>query len=154
MTEFEGIYRANVEAVFRFVQRMVGRREVAEDITGDVFVKLYEDFDRMEKDQVVAWLYTVARNRVTDYWRKRAVEQRHAQTTAPDPATPPQEPDYHLFQNKALKPVHRVCLSLRYVYGMDRPEISQYTGLNDNQVKSCLQYARRLLRAQLAKDAT
>ena len=151
MNEFEDIYRTNAEAIFRFVQRSVGRRDIAEEITGDVFVTLFENFEQTEKDQVVAWLYTVARNRATDYWRKRVVEQRHAQTVASDPVTSQPEIE-DLFDNKALKPVHRVCLTLRYVYGMDRPEIARYTGLTDNQVKSCLQYARHLLRGQLLKE--
>ena len=51
--------------------------------------------------------------------------------------------------NKALKPVHRVCLILRYVHGMERGEIARETGLSETQVKGHLQYGRRLLRQQL-----
>ena len=53
MTEFEDIYRTNVEAAFRFIQRSVGRRDIAEKIASDVFVTLLENFEQMEKDQAV-----------------------------------------------------------------------------------------------------
>ena len=149
MKGFEEIYQENVEAIFRFILRSVGRRDVAEDITGDVFVTLFENFDRMEKDQVVSWLYTVAKNRSVDYWRRKSLEDRHAQTLETAASSGQPETGELLFENKSLKPIHRVCLTLRYVHGMDRTEISRETGLSDNQVKSCLQYARHLLRQQL-----
>jgi DNA-directed RNA polymerase specialized sigma24 family protein len=42
-----------------------------------------------------------------------------------------------------------MCLELRYGCGLTRSEIATHTGLTDNQVKSCLQYGLRLLRAAL-----
>ena len=149
MKGFEEIYQKNVEAIFRFILRSVGRRDVAEDITGDVFVTLFENLDRMDRDQVVSWLYTVAKNRSVDYWRRKNLEERHAQSLETAAAVGQPEMGELLFENKSLKPIHRVCLTLRYVHGMDRSEISRETGLSDNQVKSCLQYARHLLRQQL-----
>jgi RNA polymerase sigma-70 factor (ECF subfamily) len=52
---------------------------------------------------------------------------------------------------KALKPVHRACLILRYVHGMDRSEIATRLGLRENQVKGHLQYALTLLRRELER---
>ena len=57
-----------------------------------------------------------------------------------------------LLENKALKPVHRVCLILRYVHGMSREEIAIRLGMTDNQVKGTLQYALELLRQQTAAN--
>jgi len=149
MGEFEELYRKHVDAVFRYSLHCVGRREIAEEITGDAFLALYRNLDRIGEAQLPAWLFTVAKNRATDYWRHCAVEERYA-GMATEAATP-DDPAVGswLFQNKALKPIHRVCLVLRYVYGMGRSEIAQHTGLSDNQIKSCLQYARQLLRKQL-----
>ena len=49
-------------------------------------------------------------------------------------------------QGAGLKSVHRLCVMLRYVYGMTRAEIAAETGLTDMQVKGHLQYALSLLR--------
>ena len=51
----------------------------------------------------------------------------------------------------SLKPVHRACILLRYLHGMSRREIAARTGLDENQVKSYLQYAIKLLKKELTK---
>jgi RNA polymerase sigma-70 factor (ECF subfamily) len=150
MTEFEEVYRDNVGSVFRFLYQKTGRRDVSEDLTGEVFLSLYQHWERLDKSDVVAWLFAVGKNLAIDYWRRNVVEQRYLDGITSMLAVDPQPPDGSLFENPSLKPVHRMCLILRYVHGMDRAEICQRTGLNDNQVKSYLQYARRLLRNQLA----
>jgi RNA polymerase sigma-70 factor, ECF subfamily len=148
MREFEAVYRAFVDAVFRFLLQRVGRRDIAEDLTSEVFLNLHRNWDQIDADQLPGWLFTTGKNLAIDYWRHQAVERRHAAQLPEEPvAEPPFDPS--LFENKALKPVHRVCLVLRYVHGMERDEICQRTGLTDNQVKSSLQYARQLLRQQL-----
>ena len=153
MKEFEQIYRKHMDAVFGFSVRCVGRREIAEEITGDVFLELYRNLDRIDETRLPTWLFTVAKNRATDYWRRLTLERQYA-SSAQDTATDPLPPyEKWLFENPALKPIHRVCLILRYVYGMDRAEIAQHTGLTENQIKGHLQYARRLLREELLRDS-
>jgi RNA polymerase sigma-70 factor (ECF subfamily) len=148
--KFEEIYAAHADAVFRFAVRLVGRRDLAEDIASEAFLELFRHWDRVDLDRLPAWLYTVARNRATDYWRRRAAEERYAfDYEEPEAAPPVFEPK--LFDNDVLKPVHRVCLILRYVHGMTRVEIAAYTGLSEMQIKGHLQYAHQLLRTQLTK---
>lgn len=55
-----------------FIRKRVNRIEDAEDILQEVFYQLTEA-DRLMKpiDQVAAWLFTVARNRITDLYRKK-----------------------------------------------------------------------------------
>jgi RNA polymerase sigma-70 factor (ECF subfamily) len=149
MTEFEEVYRQYCGPVFRFLLQRLGRRELAEDLTAEVFLALYRSWSEVEPARLPGWLYAVGKNLVTDYWRHCAVQQRHAEQLDREPFSEVDPPDPWLFENKALKPIHRVCLILRYVHGMEREEISRRTGLTDNQVKSCLQYARHILRQQL-----
>ena len=58
-----------------FIRRRVADREDAEDILQDVFYELVEAY-RMVKPvgQVTAWLFRVARNRITDLFRKKKRE--------------------------------------------------------------------------------
>lgn len=58
-----------------FINKRVHSIEDAEDIFQEVFYQLSEA-DRLMKpiDQVAAWLYTVARNRITDSYRKKKTE--------------------------------------------------------------------------------
>jgi RNA polymerase sigma factor (sigma-70 family) len=58
-----------------FIRRRVPDREEAEDILQNVFSELVEAYRLMEPiEQAGAWLYRVARNRITDLFRKRKPE--------------------------------------------------------------------------------
>ncbi len=130
MAEFEELYRKHVGAVFRYAWHCVGRREIAEEIASEAFLALYRDLDRIDRSQLPAWLFTVARNRAVDYWRHYALEQRYAEAVESAPRHPEPPMQNWLLESKALKPVHRVCLILRYVHGMGRAEIARQTGLS------------------------
>jgi RNA polymerase sigma-70 factor (ECF subfamily) len=151
MEKFEELYRQHVQAVFRFALHCVGRRDVAEDLTAEAFLALYQNLDAIDVAQLPGWLITVTRNRARDFWRRRSVEQKYA-VAAPDPPAA-SEPalDSWLLESDELKPVHRLCLTLRYVHGMTRTEIAEKSGLTEMQVKGHLQYALQLLRKLLDK---
>lgn len=58
-----------------FIRKRVKRLEDAEDILQEVYFQLAEA-DRLIKpiDEMAAWLFTVARNRITDLYRKKKPE--------------------------------------------------------------------------------
>ena len=58
-----------------FIRTRVSQAEDADDILQEVFYQLAEA-DRLMKpiDQLTAWLFTVARNRITDLYRKKKPE--------------------------------------------------------------------------------
>jgi RNA polymerase sigma-70 factor, ECF subfamily len=152
MQGFEEVYRQHVQKVFRFCLRLVGRPDIAEELTSEAFLVLYRNFARVDTTQLPSWLFTVARNLAMDYWRHRAVEERHLTMLSSAEAATEAPHESWLFENPSLKPIHRVCLILRYVQDMDRSEIAERTGLSENQVKGHLQYARRLLRKALMSE--
>lgn len=151
MGDFEDLYAQHVNAVFRFSLRCVGRRDVAEDITSEAFLALYRNLDKIDRSQLPGWLLSVAKNRARDYWRHRQVEQRYAQAPPATQEPPPASLEKRLLDAPGLKPIHRLCLMLRYVYGMSLAEIAAQTGMTQTQVKGHLQYGRRLLRQQMEK---
>src|SRR5947209_15627491 len=55
-----------------FIRRRVLNDGDAEDVLQDVFYELIQAYRMMKPaEQVTAWLYRVARNRITDLWRRR-----------------------------------------------------------------------------------
>jgi RNA polymerase sigma-70 factor (ECF subfamily) len=153
MGEFDDIYGKYAAAVFRYSWKCVGRRDVAEDITSEVFLTLHRNMADVHVGQLPGWLFAVAKNKAVDYWRRAQVEQRYLQTLPPAETTWEPSLELWLRETKALKPVHRACLILRYVHGMDRAEIAKRLGLRDNQVKGHLQYALTILRRELEKTS-
>jgi RNA polymerase sigma-70 factor (ECF subfamily) len=146
MATFEELYRRHVQAVFRFALSVCGKREAAEDLTSEAFLALHQNLDAIDQSQLPGWLLTVVRNRARDWWRRQMVERRYAERFVPTkvPEAPPVE--RWMLEAADLKPVHRVCLVLRYVHGMTRAEIAAKTGLTEMQIKGYLQYGLTLLR--------
>jgi RNA polymerase sigma-70 factor, ECF subfamily len=154
MSDFDESYTRHAAAVLRYAWRLVGRREIAEELAADAFLSLYEHMATIDTALLPGWLFTVVRNRAIDYWRRHALEDRYHNDLPREPLAPPTiEPESPLLEHTALKPIHRVCLRLRYGYGMSVAEIARATGLSDTQVKGHLQYARQILRRELAKEA-
>ena len=61
----------------RFIRRRVANEADVEDILQDVFSELVEAYRLMKSvEDVGAWLFRVARNRITDLFRKRSTEAR------------------------------------------------------------------------------
>lgn len=68
ITEWFGQYGRRVLA---FVRSKIRDIEVAEDTAQDVWLQLTRQEDLEEIEQIGNWLFTAARNRVTDYYRKK-----------------------------------------------------------------------------------
>ena len=147
-----GLYRQHVAAVFRFAMSVVGRQDVAEDLTSEAFLALSRNLDAVDQSQLPAWLLTVVKNRARDIWRHEEVERRFAEQSAAPIASEEPALGQWILDNGDLKPVHRTCLMLRYVYGMSRAEIAAATGLSETQVKGHLQYGLSLLRKAHARS--
>jgi RNA polymerase sigma-70 factor (ECF subfamily) len=148
MASFEELYRAHVQAVFRFAMSVVGNRETAEDLTSEAFIALYRNLDAIDQSLLPAWLLTVVRNRARDLWRRRAVEERVLEDPSISPPSASDAPalECWILDTPELRPVHRACLMLRYVHDMTRAEIARKLGLTETQVKGHLQYGLGLLR--------
>lgn len=147
--EFEALYRQHLGAVFRFALSLTRNRDVAEDLTSEAFIALHRELGSIDPSQLPAWLLTVVRNRARDRWRHQVVEERYAKENwQGEPSTPAPAPPLEdwIVGCPDLKPIHRLCVILRYVSGMTRSEIAAETGLSETQVKGHLQYALTLLR--------
>ena len=71
--EFSKIYDKYIEKIYRFAFLKVNSQEVAQDICSDTFLKGWEAFkkDGTKIENPQAFLYTVARNLVTDHYRQK-----------------------------------------------------------------------------------
>ena len=69
------IYRTHEAGLRGFVSRRVSIKEDVEDILQNVFFSLSRvDLDENPIEYITSWLYSVARNQITDRWRKHATE--------------------------------------------------------------------------------
>ncbi|MBL8030502.1 MAG: sigma-70 family RNA polymerase sigma factor [Candidatus Doudnabacteria bacterium] len=69
---FGKLYELYFTKIYRFVYYRVGHKETAEDITEEVFIKVYSKITSLDQPGAFeGWLYQIARNLVIDHYRKQ-----------------------------------------------------------------------------------
>lgn len=74
ISNFKLLYEKYLKAVYGYCYNRLGRKkELAEDITSETFVKAIEKFQTFTYRDIsfVAWLYTIAHNLIVDYYRNK-----------------------------------------------------------------------------------
>lgn len=68
------LYDRHHESIFRYVQSRVYDRDLAEDLTGEIFTRMVTSLPgyRLRGIPFRAWLYRIARNLVVDHYRKES----------------------------------------------------------------------------------
>lgn len=154
--------------VFNLAYRFMGRVDEAEDVTQEVFVKVYRSLDRFrpEDGSFPAWLMTVARHHAIDRYRRRREEQTHAvpgDPSATATASSEEGPLRALEREERRQLVHRGVRALPAALrepiilcdleGLSQEEAAASLGIPVGTVKSRLnrgrlELARRLLSAR------
>ncbi len=73
--DFIYIARRYQRMVFTIVCKIIARREDAEDITQEIFIKVFQSLDKFrEESEFATWLYRIAYNTAISEIRKRKYE--------------------------------------------------------------------------------
>ena len=76
---FDDIHAAFNSRLFNFLARLSRRREVAEDLLEETWMRLIDAAPRLRDDtRLGPYLFTVARNLYISYCRSRSIEDEHA----------------------------------------------------------------------------
>ena len=160
----------HTKKVFGLAYRFSGRVDEAEDLTQEIFVKVYQSLDRYRENDGAfpGWLMTVARNRAIDHYRSRRMEKlgRADDPAALDVVASAEDgPLRTLERHERIQFVHRGLRSLPPdlreplilfdLQGVPYEEIATTLGLPLGTVKSRINRARvelakRLVRAREA----
>lgn len=68
--DFIGLYDKYFDDVYRYVFFKTGSKWDTDDLVSEIFRKAYENFAKINSNQK-AWLFTIARNTVADFYRKK-----------------------------------------------------------------------------------
>src|SRR3989339_379429 len=73
LNEFGQLYDRYAEPIYRFIYYRTHHQPTAEDLTSSTFLKALEHFNNFDagRGTFSAWLYRIARNTITDYYRTR-----------------------------------------------------------------------------------
>ncbi|MCJ7665363.1 MAG: RNA polymerase sigma factor [Actinobacteria bacterium] len=69
---FEKIYNLMMPKIYRFYYLKTFSRELSEDLTSEVFIRVYRNLDKiyLNKKTFTAWIYKIANNLLIDHFRK------------------------------------------------------------------------------------
>jgi RNA polymerase sigma-70 factor (ECF subfamily) len=163
--DFDAWFRDHRSAVYRYVRFRVATREVAEDVTSEVFMKALRSLHRYDANRASprTWLLRIARNAVTDHLRalKRRGSLHVSLDRIPDLVAdvPSQEErvvreeriQRLLNGSQTLRKADQEILSLRYGAGLDNGEIAEHLGISNNAVAVRLHRALKRLKAAVAR---
>lgn len=152
---FRALYEAHVGRVFALCLRLSGERGQAEELTQDVFVRVWEQLNSFRGDSAFGtWLHRVAVNEVLGRFRARGRRSRHEtaedldQLDPPAPRGGPPPIDLEAAIGR-LPPGARQVFVLYDIEGFQHEEIATLTGIAIGTSKAQLHRARRLLRESL-----
>ncbi len=168
LAAFEALYDRYGDLVYSVSLRVVGDTYLAEDVTQDVFVRVWrrpEQFD-LRRGRFVTWLLSVARNRSIDHRRSQARRLRHEALPAPeeeeevlpsddsrdDPALASVLSDERAAVRQALEvlpPEQKLAIQLAYFGGLTQQEIANKLGQPLGTVKTRIRLGMQKMRGAL-----
>lgn len=159
------LYKRYRNRMFACLIRTVMDRDLAEELTEAVFVKMIDNLPKLARGRVplVQWLYRVAHNEAMSWFRHRSSAERFLEAVRVADDDP--DPDYDDMVAEAqghagelhavieqLTPFERECIALRYGEGLKPREMAPMLGCSAKKVSNALQHAFRLLRASVSAN--
>jgi RNA polymerase sigma-70 factor, ECF subfamily len=143
---FDELYSRYSPRVFGYLfQKLNGNAEEAEDLTADVFTRVYEKIDGFQPQgaPLSAWVFRIAHNRLIDSVRRRPRQTQVTLDEAPELTSGPVfggiNQQVALDQIKAgltrLTNEQRQVIVLRFLEGKSLAETADIVGRNDDAVK-------------------
>lgn len=149
---FELLYAAYKGRIYTFLLRMLADPEHADDLTQDVFEKVYPLLPRLDRDhRVLPWLYRVASNAAIDLIRRRRrftwlrIGGLHGTNEEPHAADEHGRiPEQAHVQTvlRTLPPENAAALLLHALEGYSYKEIADIQGVSMTAVRSRIARAR------------
>jgi RNA polymerase sigma factor (sigma-70 family) len=143
-------------ALYRYLVRMTGRPDVAEDLTQDVFVRLLRSGAPDLPEGERGWLFSIARNLLID-WQRRNLRNPVQSAADGDNATVGAQQVLAFDVREALLALpqaDREAFLLRVIGGLGHEEIAALTGATPASIRSRIFRARSALRSALGSAAS
>lgn len=159
---FRGLIERHHDALFRFLFRLTGNRQMAEDVFQDAFLQVHQSLDTFDSSRrFKPWLFTIAANKGRDALRK-ANRRKTVSLSAPvveeggksfvdlmeidlpDVSSPMEEAERSAKVQRAideLSPRLREILLMAYFQKMTYAQIAELFGIPIGTVKSRLHSA-------------
>jgi RNA polymerase sigma-70 factor (ECF subfamily) len=149
----ESIWENFASQLRSFIRARVRDHTVAEDILQEVFVKIHRNLPTLKaSEQVEAWVWRIARNAISDHFRRARPGEPLSTEFAGEAEVPVEVPDLSPCVRRfvgELPPTYRDALVLTEWQGMTQEQMAKRLGLSISGAKSRVQRARLQLKELL-----
>jgi RNA polymerase sigma-70 factor (ECF subfamily) len=170
---FDVVFNAHRPYVYSLTHTLLGNAQDAEDVTQDVFLRVYRALPSYQPDRASmrTWLTKLTVNACNTHRRRNFLHHLWRRTPLDDEDEATQQlvdtsllaaPEDHAVNSELRRTVeevlaklrheHRTVLVLHYYMDMSCPEIAEILDCPEGTVYSRLHYARRMVRAQLERQ--
>ncbi|MFA9557472.1 RNA polymerase sigma factor [Evansella sp. AB-rgal1] len=144
-------YHSTVE---RFARQIGVRDEDIQDVTQEVFIKVYRFLHKYSRGKFSTWLYSVTLNVAKDFFRKQKREKRKVQKTIQEKPVTFYEENLDLSDDarilhetiQSMDEKYRVPIVLFYFHEASIKEISSIMGMRESTVKTRLKRGKERLK--------
>jgi len=164
---WEGIVNSYGKRIYSLSYRYTGRRDEAEDLTQEIFIKVYQNLKSFRSDagSFQNWVLKVGRNLIIDHYRQTRKYQPAAGSEeldamplkddrSPSPHRSVEQSEISTFLRNGLQslaPELKEAIILRDLEGMAYQEIADLLGIPEGTVKSRINRGRLELAKLLYK---
>jgi RNA polymerase sigma-70 factor (ECF subfamily) len=150
---FRAFYDRTAPALWGYLSRISGNRQLAEDLLQEAYFRLLKSRDAFESEAHRRnYLYRIATNLVRDIHRSRTIPMLSRRVEEADVPSEDAMPERRADIQRALgrlKPRERALLWLAYAQGSSHTEIARVLGVKTASIKLLLFRARRKMAALL-----
>lgn len=139
---FSVIYDEYAKRIFRYIYLRIRHKETAQDLAGDILLKILEKLDTFDIDRNFdAWVFAICRHTMIDFFRTKKEKANIDMTTVADEHSLDAEVTrMQLYQElftllEDLRPVERDVIELTYFAGLNSREISEVIGKSSSNVR-------------------
>lgn len=158
---FPAFYREHVEKIYRFLLfRCGGSKEMAEDLTQDVFLKAFDAFERFDPEKSKSsWIFTIARNHLINQMQKlkQNVPLEDMENVLSNPVGATELLELSLNEKELSAAIEMLpsedatLIRMKYLEGWAYDEIAEITGKSAGSLRIQSHRAMKTLRTNLKR---
>jgi RNA polymerase sigma-70 factor (ECF subfamily) len=156
--DFKQAYQDYSQAIYRFLYWQTHDPGLSQDLTSATFERAWRSRNTFHGGQAKAWLYRIARNLLTDYWRKKKdlfIDDMPGLSEQITDDSAPFDYDAEKTISQLGKSLHmlpedlRAIVVLRFIDGLSAKEVGEILDLSEGNVRVMQFRALRKLRKML-----
>lgn len=160
---FEKLFSKFYDQIHYYIRKRISNKSIAEDLACEVFEKAFTSIDDFQWQgvSISSWIYRIARNLLTDHYRKIGRKGEDISLTeiqdlfkdekiSAGSAMAKQEEELALYNAlREFKEIDQYLIYYKFFEGLSNIDIAEITGLSESNVGTRLYRIRKKIRKML-----